>query len=46
MQLRIEHLDRFAGLAETFVWVKENGADQPGTSERLAAQHLGKLCFF
>jgi hypothetical protein len=46
MQLSVELLDWFAGLAEAFVWVKENGANQRGTSERLAAQHLGKLCFF
>jgi hypothetical protein len=46
MQLGVEHLDLFAGLAETFVWVEENGANHRGTSERLSAQHLGKLCFF
>jgi hypothetical protein len=46
MQVGIELLDLLAGLAKTFVWVKENGANQRGTSERLAAQHLGKLCFF
>jgi hypothetical protein len=46
MQLSVENLDLFAGLAETFVWVKEYRANHRETSERLAAQHLGKLCFF
>ncbi len=46
MQLGIEVLDLFAGLAKTFVGIKQNGANQRRTSERLAAQHLGKVCFF
>ncbi len=44
-QLGVELLDFLAGIAETFVWVKENRAKQRVTSERLAAQHLGTIVF-